>query len=133
MGKINLPAIEQVEAYKPLVKQSEEVFIADEVMDTPSTPKEEDYSAELVGLKMFFGIDIEDQSEDQVLKDIFNWAKSKGITDRNGLQAEIRKIETKIGVGLLNGTRPKQIKDYIVIASQFNESKKKLEAMKGKL
>ena len=129
MGKINTPVIEQAEAHKP--HNTEGIITYDESFVTPSTP--EDDSTDLVSLKMFFGMDVEDQSQDETLKEIFKWAKDKGIETRDELQSEIRKIESKIGIGLYNGNRAKQIKDYIVISSQFNEAKKKLGIMKGNL
>jgi hypothetical protein len=136
MGKINVPTIEAPqEVIDSVLSESIANITTDDLglVQTPTEPKNDIDPVHLIPLRMLFGIDVEDMSQDSSLMEILAYAREKGLTKREELTQEIRKIESRLGVGSLFGSRAKQVAIYLKVSREFNESKKKLSALKGNI
>lgn len=115
-SKVNTPKpVETVEVPQLSVDDKN---IPDDLLDSyDDTLKMTNEAVRLMSLKRALDIDVMDQSHDGQIKGILEWAKNKGIRNRNQLIAELRKVDYKLG----HGDRPKidRVYEYVRIDDQI--------------
>jgi hypothetical protein len=132
MGKIDAPIQENTKVFEEIPQTG--AILTDEEREVLVTVVEEKGDeTDLISLRMFFGIEVDDLSQDEDLQEILSFCREKGIDSREELRKYLSSLEAKMGIGLLLGHRAKQIAFYLRMVGQYNKTKKILEQVKGKI
>lgn len=80
---------------------------------------------DLMPLKRMF--DVTDNSQDKNLEVILGWAQSKGITNRDDMRLEIRRLEMKLGSPDFGESRASRLSKYLILDGRLNAALKEMQ------
>lgn len=80
---------------------------------------------DLMPLKRLF--DITDNSQNKNLEIILGWAQSKGITNRDDMRLEIRRLEMKLGSPDFGESRASRLSKYLILDGKLNNTLKEMQ------
>lgn len=84
---------------------------------------------DLIPVKQYFDIDATDTAQDKHVRIILDWAKSKGLSDRSALNAELRKIELKLGAPELGERRTVRLARYLELDRRLESTIREMSSL----
>lgn len=81
---------------------------------------------DLMPLKKMFDIAGNNFRDNKNLETILGWAQSKGITDRDIMKLELRRLEMKLGAPELGESRVARLARYLLLDGKVNNALKEM-------
>lgn len=136
MGKIDAPEQKAPEQSQPEQKQElprkdDGKFVTQDEKDVRDLGLGDD-ELELLPLKHYFDIESTNFSDDNQLRGILGWAKEKGISSREDLFSELRKVEIKLGQQNIGEKRTSRLYRYLLLDRQLSKTLKEMESYERK-
>lgn len=140
MGKLSIPVSDTTAQQQTSVNNdNNEVAQISDIEIERNTPQTDDILGDdlsitnealrLIPLKQFFGIDATNTEHDAKIKSLIEWAKNKGVKNRNQLWSKLREVEYKLGVIDGSDAKLEKMYEYARIDGQITGLVNKLGAI----